>query len=268
MSPGTSSRASTTCRRPSRSDRRLRREVAPERIHRPLGLTLLDEGDDGVQQNDGRDGHRQGERPAQRRQPRREPEEQRERVHELAGDLSGQVAPSWRTSSFTPCAARRRAASRDERPSGPDRRSRNSRSSGSSGSSCGRAVGVSSVIGSGWSQPSLPRGVEDRCGETEGARGGGRMAVTVERPGWWPPLNEHGGFAVWPFRSAPPGLQSRIRPDRALRMAREEYLAPLQLPSPPHRAGVVRAGRGAGLGPPPPCGGLDAEPARDLITLS
>jgi hypothetical protein len=73
---------------------------------------------------------------------------------------------------------------------------------------------------------------------------------------------------VWPFRSVPPSLQCRIRPDRALRMAREEYLAlsssPLRLTEPAWFALAEelawdRLRRAEGL---------DAEPARDLITLS
>jgi hypothetical protein len=69
---------------------------------------------------------------------------------------------------------------------------------------------------------------------------------------------------VWPFRS----VQCRIRPDRALRMACEEYLAlsssPLRLTEPAWFALAEelawdRLRRAEGL---------DAEPARDLITLS
>jgi hypothetical protein len=73
---------------------------------------------------------------------------------------------------------------------------------------------------------------------------------------------------VWPFRSVPPGWQCRIRSEKALRLAREEYLAlsssPLRLTEPAWFALAEelawdRLRRAEGL---------DAEPARDLITLS
>ena len=72
---------------------------------------------------------------------------------------------------------------------------------------------------------------------------------------------------MWPFRSVPPGLQRRIRSEKALRLARDEYLAlsssPLRLTEPAWFALAEELARDRLRR----AEGLDAEPARDLITL-
>ena len=83
MSPGTSVAASIVSRLPVAEHERLLREVAAQRLDRPLGLPLLREGEDGVEHDHGEDRAAEHRRAADEGERGGEPEQERERVREL-----------------------------------------------------------------------------------------------------------------------------------------------------------------------------------------
>ena len=87
-SPGTSSRASTTARVAVTADGGLLRQVAGQRLDRSLGLALLGEREDGVEDDDGDDRAAERRHPGDEGERGGEPEEKRERVDELLRELA------------------------------------------------------------------------------------------------------------------------------------------------------------------------------------
>ncbi len=134
-SPGTRSRASTVCSGAVPDHGGAVRQVACQRFDGAFGLPFLQQREAGVQHDDGQD------RAAQRGRPRDQGEACRAPQQTApAGARPGARVParahrvSSRRTSFGPCAASRRAASRPDRPCGPVARSLRSRVSGSRGS--------------------------------------------------------------------------------------------------------------------------------------
>ena len=67
---------------------RVLRQVGLERLDRPFGLHLLDEREQGVEENDDHDGHCHGDDPGQPGKAGRRPEQQSQRMGELAAKLA------------------------------------------------------------------------------------------------------------------------------------------------------------------------------------
>lgn len=77
---------------PVTDDASLFGEVGRKRLDRPLGLVLLQQGEDGVHQDHGQDRPAQHRHPCHERQSARAPQKQRQRVQELSGEQPKQRA--------------------------------------------------------------------------------------------------------------------------------------------------------------------------------
>ena len=91
-----------SCARPSRRTRRVLRQVAAQRLDRPLGLPLLRRTRSRVQQDRRRRSRSRAAHAGGEGEGRRGPEEQRERMGELAASCAGQWERVRRSSSFGP----------------------------------------------------------------------------------------------------------------------------------------------------------------------